>query len=117
MKAWIAYEKGREENGSIVVFAETASKARANALHFYWRNSDGEVEYMEIRVNRYKVADALYNGCGYMDFDDPIDRRKLCELGWQCSEDYFDPDYCEECSGKDICDRYNKWLKDVEEEE
>ena len=105
MKAWIVRDK--DDEYAEVVFAETRNKARLEA------QSCGVCEdmtYLEIIPRRFYLADKMYKGKSKMDWDDPRDRRFLCENGWHCEERSKE---CESCSAKYVCDL---WMYKKDEE-
>lgn len=97
MKAWIVDNK--EGDSSTVVFAKTRGKARAVAVG---ANGCEDMEFIEIKPRRFPEADKMYRGKCEMDWNDPDDRRFLCEHGWYC----FDYDYkeCLKCPAADVCE-------------
>ncbi len=115
MKAYKAYLANYWEAGSTVVFAKSAREAKKAAWmceSFY----NWDYEYIDVRVRRLKGLDSAYRGKREMDWDDPEDRLALVKAGWTCFEDFFDPDDCKECSGREFCSMHKDYLKDVEEE-
>lgn len=111
MKAWYVYEATRYCEFAIIVFAETKGKAIVYAL------SQDEFEdygYTDMRAKRFPEADGMDKGYkDRLDWDDSDDARFLVAHGWHCNDDVYDPNFCEECGGKDICD----YRKDRLEEE
>lgn len=115
MKAYRVDLADRWDAGSTVVFAENVKEAKKVA----WRCEicgDWDTKYIDVRVRRRKELDSEYRGKIEMEWDDPEDRLAMVKAGWTCFEDYFDPDDCKECSGREFCSMYKDYLKDVEEE-
>lgn len=109
MKAWTASDRNGDSGFSIVVFAETAGKARA-----YTANSDyfDSYEFTEIRVNRCKALDQFYNGRKEMDWLDDNDRVAMVRYAnFECSCEVWHPE-CEygECPAKEWCARYERLM-------
>ena len=113
MKAYKAWDEAAWI-GSTVVFAESARRAKTIAFHHSDLFEDSE--YIDIRVIRYRELDKAYRGKYEMEWDDPDDRKALCEVGFTCMEDWFDPDDCKTCSGQEYCDMYRDYLKECEDE-
>ena len=114
-KAYKAYLANDWEVGSTVVFAKSAREAKKTA----WSCEtfcNWDYEYIDIRVRRCKELDSAYHGKIEMEWDDPEDRLAMVKAGWTCFEDYFDPDDCKDCSGREFCSMYKDYLKDAEEE-
>lgn len=115
MKAYRVDLADRWDAGSTVVFAENVREAKKVAWRCeicdYW-----DTKYIDVRVRRRKELDSAYRGKSEMDWDYPEDRIALVKAGWTCFEDFFDPDDCKECSGREFCSMYKGYLKDVEEE-
>lgn len=108
MKAWYAWN---EYTGyATVVFAETRGQAKSVAM--YTDTFDGDWDFTEIRVYRRPKLDAEYRGRDEMDWDNDADRLALIKHGFSCHDDVFDTWYCERCAGKDICDKYQDYLRE-----
>ena len=108
MKAWIV--DNRDGDSATVVFAETRGKARAAA---YRTAVCEDMEFIEIRPRRFPEADKMYRGNREMDWDDPSDRRFLCEHGWYCLD--YDCDECRECPAADVCEQGKQEIEEDEE--
>lgn len=111
MKAWKAEDKYSSEGYSTVVFAETASKAKAIAL-----NTDAceDANYTDLRVTRLKELDSAYRGLDEMDWYHPDDRIALVKHGWTCWEP--DPEIdCADCPAASVCDTHKEHLRAMEE--
>lgn len=72
-------------DGSVVVFAENANKAKSMALHtdiLCYEN------YIDLRVVRLPKIDHLYNGQTVVDWNEDEDIRLALvkEYGWHCIE-------------------------------
>lgn len=101
MKAWHIYDVNDNEY-SIVVYADTASRAKAIG------HSDGllyDAEYINLRANRIKSMDDLYRYEYVMDWDKDVDRLALVKAGWHC--EYTDADWCHKCTAKEFCSIYD----------
>lgn len=90
--------------GSIVVFAETANKARAMTVH-----SDGFEydEYTDIRARRLPLLDGMENHEPKDNYwlNDEIRIILVRDYGWNCFEpNEYEP--CEECCAKEYCGVY-----------
>ena len=110
MKAWKCWED--IEGCGTIIFAETAGKARYIAI---CSESLGEgLSFKDIRVRRVEGLDAYYDGRKEMDWFNETDRFGMVhEGGFMCSEDYFDPEFCKECSAETVCDRFQDWIKEA----
>lgn len=106
MKAYIANEAHNLFEGSIVVFAESAGKARAVALQ---SDAFEDYEFTEIRVKRCPQLDKCYRGLPEMDWYNMDDRIAMVRYADYCC-DYGED--CEECPAKEWCSEY-----EVEHEE
>ena len=112
MKAWRAEDKYNSEGYATVVFAETASKAKLAAL---CSDACEDAAYTDIRVRRIKDLDAAYRGLTEMDWYNADDRVALVEHGWYCLEPEYKTD-CPDCPAAGICDMYQDYLKEMEED-
>ena len=83
-----------------VVFAETAGKARAAAMH---TDACEDVPLVDISVRRIPALDSEYRGHIEMDWYDDQDRRALVKEGWHCEDTSWE---CDGCLCKDICGEY-----------
>lgn len=103
MKAWIVRIK--EEFCATVVFAETRGKAKSIALS---TETCCDADFCDIEVRRCSKLDKYYvNGKREMYWNIPKDRLALVqECGFVCDPDYWEPRLCEDCSGKECCDKY-----------
>ena len=90
------------EDAALVVFANSAGKAKAFAARYCEIFCD--YNFTELRVRRLKIADTFYRGGSMLDWDDPQDRRNLVSIGWHCDEEWWEPEDCAECSAEDICE-------------
>ena len=112
IKAYQASIHDYWEAGSTIVFAKDVGEAKKTAFGspvFEWY----EYGWIDIRVNRRKDLDGAYRGKVEMEWDDPTDRLAMVKSGFTCLEDTFDPDECKVCSGNELCDMYQDYLKDV----
>ena len=113
MKAFVCSQD--YEPCSTVVFAETASKARYIAMTSGTLGDD--LEFRDVTVRRVPELDHCYDGRKEMDWCNPNDRLALVrDGGFYCSDDAFDADDCERCSGREYCDRYSEYLEECEED-
>lgn len=107
IKAYTASDRNGDTGYSIVVFAETAGKAKA-----YATNSDAfdEYDFTEIRVNRRKELDRFYKGKREMDWMNNDDRVAMVRYAnYECSNEVWHPE-CEngECPAQEWCARYER---------
>ena len=109
MKAYAVFDKDGWPPYSEVVFAETRSKAISTALH----NTDLSLEgcdYIDLRARRKPMLDKYYRGRSAMDWDNDDDRLAMVrDAGYVCDDDFFDPDECAKCAGKDYCSKYEEY--------
>lgn len=103
MKAYRVQDEESCENYSTVVFAETRSKAKTEAMT---TDACEDARYIDIRVTRIPELDKEYRGHTEMDWEDAQDRIALVKCGWSCHPDYWDPADCERCPAADWCDLY-----------
>ena len=99
MKAWEANSKYSE--GSVVVFAETASKAKQEAMK---TEELCDEQYTDIRVNRLPKIDRFFKkGKTVVDWNEDEDIRLelVKEYNWYCLE----PTYrdCSVCLAEKYC--------------
>ena len=104
MKAYHVWDEDNDEGYSIVIFAETRSKAKTAAR---WTDACEDAEYIRIRAKRLPALDKEYRGREVMDWSNDLDRIALVKQGWHCHPEYWDPDDCETCPAADWCDLYN----------
>lgn len=102
MKAWRVNDNNCEL-GTMIVFAETRSKAMYIALQ---DDIFEDYTWTEIYAKRFKEYDQFYDGKSRVDFwnDDEHRIRLVRDFGWSCIE-VFD-DLCEECPAKQWCEEY-----------
>ena len=99
MKAWQAYSEDSE--GSVVVFAETAGKAKQTALK---TDELCEERYIDIRVKRLPKIDRFYKeGKSIADWNEDEDIRfeLVKEYNWSCLEPSVE--CCEACPAEEYC--------------
>lgn len=102
MKAFVVYDKWRDELYATVVFAENRNQARYIALST--DTCDGGA-YCDIVAHRLPIADLQYKGRTEMDWLDPEDRLFLVkECDFRCIDPEFDK--CESCIAKEYCGEY-----------
>ena len=112
MKAWRAEDKYNSEGYSTVVFAETASKAKAIALY---TDACEDANFTDIRVTRIKDLDGAYRGLSELDWEHPDDRIAMVKHGWHCLYPNED-EKCTLCPASAFCDSYQEYLKETEEQ-
>lgn len=83
MKAYILHEKHNEDKGQVVVFAETANKAKAQV---YSTDLDPD-DFIDVRVNRAPEFDGMEK-LGMRE----LDLKKWREGWWFEMGDFPDPD-------------------------
>lgn len=105
MKAYKAWDMMSCENGSTVVFAETAQAAKNVARY---TDACEDADYIDIRVQRLPEMDGHDRGRCEIDWYDPEDRKALVALGWSCLETSYE---CDTCPEKGACSHWK-----VEEE-
>lgn len=117
MKAYVISDKDGYSEYLLVVFAESRGKAIRAAIGteefptYDW-------EFTELRARRIPVLDTAYRGEFRMDWYNDADRLAIVkDAGFYCDDDYFDPDDCERCVGKDYCTRYEEYLEEEKEED
>lgn len=101
MKAFIATDRNGDEGISLVVFAETAGKAKA-----YAAGTDTFCDYgfTGIRVNRCKALDGSYKGKSEMDWLDADDRVAMVKLAaFHCGHEFGCMDG-KDCPAYEFCD-------------
>lgn len=99
MKAWQANSEYSE--GSVVVFAETAGKAKQIALK---TDELSDEQYTDIRVNRLPKIDRFYKeGKAIVDWyeDKDIRLELVKEYNWGCLEPLVE--CCEACQAEKYC--------------
>lgn len=101
MKAWVVREK--EKFYTVVVFAETAGKAKSIAM-----NSDGfeYSDFCDIEAQRVPQMDKYYKeGKVEMDWYDPQDRVALVkDCNFIC--EYIEMSECETCPAREFCSEW-----------
>lgn len=105
MKAYIVTAGDRLERIATVIFAETASKAKTEALS---SRDFTECIYTELRARRCPELDAYYKGKSEINWYDKEGRIALVKYaGLQCSPDVSDFEVgCEECAANEWCGRW-----------
>ena len=111
MKAYIGTDRNGDEGTAMVVFAETAGKAKA-----YIANTDTfyDYGYTGIRVRRSPMLDRFYEGKPEMDWLNPKHRMAMVRYAdFECSQWMSDAECgCEECDAKKWCGRYDRMHDD-----
>ena len=117
MKAYKVRDRQGYCEYTVVVFAETSGKAKAEALgtdEFPYSDWD----FIELTATRVPALDKYYRGKSEMDWDDMQDRVALVkEAGFRCDPDYADLDDCKNCEAKDWCEQYESMMEDCENDE
>lgn len=118
MKAYSVSDRNGDEGYSLVVFAETAGKAKAYAVGV---DEFCDYGFTGLRAIRRPMLDKYYKGEPVMDWFDPKDRVAMVRYAdFECSgEMSFVDCNCEECPAKKWCGRYEcemdyPWWKDGE---
>ena len=107
IRAFVCQEE--EEWNSVVVFAESAGKARYIAICSYELGDD--LRFQDVRVYRAPSLDKCYRGLNMMNWNDPQDRIAMVrDAGFQCSE--ADPVSCEICAARAYCDTYKDRMEE-----
>lgn len=107
IKAYSASDRNGDTGYSIVVFAETAGKAKAYAAQ---SEMFDEYDFTDICVNRRKELDRFYKGKREMDWMDDDDRVAMVRYAnYECSSEVWHPE-CEkgECPAQQWCERYER---------
>lgn len=111
MKAYSVSDRNGDEGYSLVVFAETAGKAKA-----YAAGTDDFCDYgfTGIRAIRKPMLDKYYKGKPEMDWFDPKDRVAMVRYAnFECSSEMsFAECNCESCPAKNWCGRYESEMDD-----
>ena len=98
---------------STVVFAESRGQAKTIAMR---TDTLEDVDFVDIRVSRFKKADGQYRGRTEMDWFDSADRLFLVkECGWSCGEEYQNINECHKCPAAEYCDLWQEYKKETEE--
>lgn len=100
MKAYKAWDEYNSEGYSTVVFAESASKAKAIAFH---SEACEDARFVDIRVRRLPEMDGHDRGRSEIDWYDPEDRKALVALGWSCIDASWE---CDTCECKSACSQW-----------
>ena len=105
MKAYTVTDRNGDEGTTLVVFAETAGKAKS-----YAANTDTFCDYgfTGLRVNRCSALDSYYRGNPEMDWLDMNDRVAMVRYAdFECSPEVdFDVKKCEKCHAHFWCGRF-----------
>lgn len=99
MKAWIISDKNGDY-GSDIVFADTRSKAIAQAL---FKDEFEELSWVDIRARRIKDLDGMEN-CEPKDnywLNDDIRLILVKKYDWACIEPQYSD--CDNCVAKQYC--------------
>lgn len=102
MKAYTVSDRNGDEGITLVVFAETAGKAKAYAAN------SAEFDYYEftdMRAQRVPALDRFYRGRPQMDWMDDEDRVAMVRYaGFSCSYNVDHPD-CDGCPAYEWCEK------------
>ena len=105
MKAYVGSDRNGDEGTAIVVFAESAGKAKA-----YVAGTDTFCDYgfTGIRINRCAALDPYYKGRREMDWSNMEDRVAMVRYAdFECSSEMdWDSCDCEHCEARQWCGRY-----------
>ena len=107
MKAYIVSDRNGDKGTCLVVFTETAGKAKAYGAH---SEEFCDYGFTGIRANRCRELDRFYKGRSEMDWYDDEDRAAMVQYAnFYCSYEYDPADLeCEECPGNKWCRRYER---------
>lgn len=102
-KAYLVRIRG--EYFAAVVFAETAGKAKALAMH---TDACEDADFTDIEVQRKKEADKYYKpGKWELNWFKAEDRIALVkDCGFTCDPDSHCRDECADCPASEFCDDY-----------
>lgn len=102
-KAYLVRERG--EFSAAVVFAETAGKAKALAMH---TDACEGADFTDIEVHRQKEADQYYKpGKWELNWFKAEDRIALVkDCGFTCIPDAHCRAECADCPASEFCDDY-----------
>lgn len=111
MKAYSVSDRNGDEGYSLVVFAETAGKAKAYAVGV---DEFCDYGFTGLRAIRKPMLDKYYKSKVEMDWFDPTDRVAMVRYAdFECSSEMSFVDCeCEECSAKKWCGRYEREMDD-----
>lgn len=109
MKAYCA--QVTDINVCIIVFAESANKAKSTALSF---EPYGDCKYTDIRVKRIPELDRFYSGNPYTDYWQDLEVRKILieKFGWYCLYPFR-----EECERCQLCEEYERIKEEMENDD
>lgn len=120
MKAYIASDRNGDEGLSIVVFAESAGKAKSYTVG---KDEFCDYDFTDIRVTRNPSLDRFYHGKSEMDWFDPEERIAMVRYAnFSCTYELSDAECkCQACEAQRWCDRYqnmhdNVWLTEEDDE-
>lgn len=110
MKAYEVTDRNGDEGISLIVFADTAGKAKA-----YAAGTDEFCDYgfTGIRVNRVPNLDKFYKGLSEMDWNNTEDRIAMVRYAnFECSCEVWHPE-CEhkKCPAQKWCGRYERMME------
>lgn len=115
MKAYLVSDRNGDEGYSLVVFAETAGKAKAYAVGV---DEFCDYGFTGLRAIRKPMLDKYYKGKDEMNWFDPKDRIAMVRYAdFECSDEISFVDCeCEECPAKKWCGRYETYREERTEE-
>ena len=107
-KAYVITDRDRWENSAIVVFAETAGKAKAYGMY---TDEFGDFEFTELRAHRAPALDDFYKGRDRMDWFIGEDRIAMVRFAdFRCSDDMdMDKEECRACVAFEWCGAVEEW--------
>lgn len=106
------YVRDPQEFSGLVTFANSPKEAISIALTHEMFDCACE-EDLESR--RFTKGDNLYKGQDFLDLDDPKTKVFLVkECGFHC--EYVEPEWCENCEAKDVCEDYQEYIDSAEED-
>lgn len=117
MKAYYCFNNDSDEFESVVVFEETAGKAKVEAMRSGYIDDSFGINYTSMRAKRMPELDNSFRGHYVMDWDlDMRDRIDLYEIaGFRCDKEYMMDYFCDECPLKDKCEEYKEIFCDEDQ--
>ena len=105
MKAYTVTDRNGDEGTSLVIFAETAGKAKAYAAH---TDTFCDYGFTGLRVNRISALDSCYRGKPEMDWLDMDDRVAMVRYAdFECSPEVdWSEERCMQCDARTWCGRF-----------
>lgn len=108
MKAYRVTDREGYSEFSVIVFAESAGKAKAAAL-----GTDefpmGDWSFTDMSARRVPELDPFYRGKYRMEWEDMEDRVVMVRYAHcYCHPDYVDLNDCKECKATEWCEQYER---------